>query len=111
MLTNNDILKKLRIAYSLKLDDVAAMMRGEGVRVSDSEVTAFFRPETDPKKRYRPVVDGVLVAFFQALLSSGLVNVAEGATLREMMALKATGKPVPAELKDWLDALIETKRG
>lgn len=110
MLTNNDILKKLRIAYTLKLDDVAAMLRGEGVKVSDSEVTAFFRPEADPKRRYRAVADGVLVAFLQALLQSGMVSAEEGGTIRQMMELKAIGKAVPAERKDWLDALIERKR-
>ena len=44
-LTNNAILKKLRIALELKEDDMLAILRLAGVDISKPELTALFRKE------------------------------------------------------------------
>jgi len=44
-LTNNAILKKLRIALELKEDDMLAILRLADVDISKSELTALFRKE------------------------------------------------------------------
>ncbi len=43
MLTNNDILKKLRVALELKDDDVIKIMKLVDYDVSKSELTALYR--------------------------------------------------------------------
>jgi len=45
LLTNNAILKKLRIALELKEDDMLAILRLADVDISKSELTALFRKE------------------------------------------------------------------
>ena len=44
-LTNNAILKKLRIALELKEDDMLAILRLADIDISKSELTALFRKE------------------------------------------------------------------
>lgn len=42
-ITNNIILKKLRVAFELKDTDIAAIIEKSGLRVSKAELGAFFR--------------------------------------------------------------------
>lgn len=42
-LSNNDILKKLRVAFELKQDDIEALIAKAGLQVSSAEVGALFR--------------------------------------------------------------------
>lgn len=41
--TNNTILKKLRVAFELKEGDIVALIEKSGLRVSKGELSAFFR--------------------------------------------------------------------
>jgi uncharacterized protein YehS (DUF1456 family) len=41
--TNNIVLKRLRIAFELKDDDIIALLNGSNFRVSKAELGAFFR--------------------------------------------------------------------
>lgn len=41
--TNNIILKKLRVAFELKDDDIVAILQSTGFNISKSELSAFFR--------------------------------------------------------------------
>jgi uncharacterized protein YehS (DUF1456 family) len=41
--TNNMVLKKLRVAYELKDTDLITMIENAGLRVSKTELSAFFR--------------------------------------------------------------------
>jgi uncharacterized protein YehS (DUF1456 family) len=50
-LSNNDVLKQLRIALELKDDDFIAIMRLAKVELSRSEVTALFRKKGHPNFR------------------------------------------------------------
>lgn len=45
-MNNNTVLKKLRIAFSLKTDDIQAIMSEQKYRVSVPEITAMMRSLT-----------------------------------------------------------------
>jgi uncharacterized protein YehS (DUF1456 family) len=64
-LTNNTVLKKLRIAMEFKEDDMIAVMKLSGVDLSASELTALFRKPGH--KNYRPCGDQFLRNFLQGL--------------------------------------------
>jgi len=51
-LSNNDILKALRIALNLTSDDIIAIMASAGTKVSASELGALFRTPGHTKFRY-----------------------------------------------------------
>ncbi len=64
-LTNNIILRKLRIALNLKDDDILEIMGLAGFRISKHELSAFFRkPE---HKNYRVCKQQVLRNFLQGM--------------------------------------------
>ena len=48
-MTNNDILKKLRVALKLRDDDIVKILSLVDFRISKSELGAFFRKEDHPK--------------------------------------------------------------
>jgi uncharacterized protein YehS (DUF1456 family) len=48
-MTNNDILKKLRVALKLTNDDIVDILALVDFKVSKSELGAFFRREDHPK--------------------------------------------------------------
>ncbi|WP_334664221.1 DUF1456 family protein [Klebsiella variicola] len=62
---NNTVLKKLRIAFSLKTDDIQAIMSEQKYRVSVPEITAMMRaPE---HKNYRECGDQFMRNFLRGL--------------------------------------------
>lgn len=64
-ITNNIVLKKLRVAFALKDTDIVAKIEKSGLRVSKTEVNAFFR---DPHHRnYRECLDQFLRNLFKGL--------------------------------------------
>ena len=64
-LTNNIVLRKLKIAFDMKNEDVLAFLSSNGLSISKHELSAFFR-RTD-HKHYRPCKDQVLRNFLQGL--------------------------------------------
>jgi uncharacterized protein YehS (DUF1456 family) len=64
-LTNNAILKKLRIALELKEDDMLAILRLADVDISKSELTALFRKEGH--KNYKECGNQFLRKFLKGL--------------------------------------------
>jgi uncharacterized protein YehS (DUF1456 family) len=64
-LTNNAILKKLRIALELKEDDMLGILKLADVDISSSELTALFRKEGH--KNYRKCGDQFLRNFLNGL--------------------------------------------
>lgn len=64
-LTNNIILRKLKIALDLKDDDILAIMNLVGVRLSRHELSAFFRKAGH--KHYRECKDQMLRNFIRGL--------------------------------------------
>ena len=64
-LTNNIVLKKLKIALELKQEDLLEIFRLAGVKVSKGELSALFRREGH--KNYRECKDQFLKFFFKGL--------------------------------------------
>lgn len=64
-LTNNDILKKIRIALELKEEDLIAIMKLANVAISKAELSALFRGRG--QKNYKKCGDQFLRQFLQGL--------------------------------------------
>lgn len=62
---NNIVLKKLRVAFELRDDDVVAMMNAAGFKVSKGEMNALFRNPEHPN--YRACGDQFLRNFLKSL--------------------------------------------
>lgn len=65
ILTNNDVLKKLRVALELHEEDLLDIMKLAGVEVSRHEVSALFRK--DGHKHYKDCGDQFLRRFLKGL--------------------------------------------
>ena len=65
-MTNNDILKKLRVALKLRDDDIVKILQLVDFRISKSELGAFFRREDHPK--YMECGDQILRNFLNGLV-------------------------------------------
>lgn len=65
-LTNNDILKKLRVALQLRDEDIIEILGLVDFKMSKSELGAFFRKEDNPK--YMPLQDQILRNFLNGLV-------------------------------------------
>jgi uncharacterized protein YehS (DUF1456 family) len=63
--TNNVVLKKLRVAFELKDDDILSILDSVGFNVSKTELTALFRKEGH--HNYRPCGDQLLRNFLKGL--------------------------------------------
>ena len=48
-MTNNDILKKLRVALQLRNDEIVNILKLVDFKVTETEVSALFRSEDHPK--------------------------------------------------------------
>lgn len=65
-MTNNDIFKKLRVAHKLRDDDIIKILMLVDLRVSKSELSAFFRREDHPN--YVECGDQILRNFLNGLI-------------------------------------------
>lgn len=65
-MTNNDILKKLRVALKLKNTDIIEILKLVDFRISESELSAFFRREDHPN--YKECGDQILRNFLNGLV-------------------------------------------
>ena len=65
-MSNNDILKKLRVALKLKNDDIQKILLLANFNVSISELNAFFRNEDHPN--FKPCGDQILRNFLNGLI-------------------------------------------
>ena len=63
--TNNSVLKKLRAAFELKDGDIIALLDKTGLRVSKTELSAFFR--RPDHRNYRDCGDQFLRHFLRGL--------------------------------------------
>jgi uncharacterized protein YehS (DUF1456 family) len=67
--TNNGVLKKVRVAFELKDSDIIALIESTGLMVSKPELNAFFRrPE---HRNYRACGDQFLRNLFKSLGARG----------------------------------------
>ncbi len=67
MLTNNEILKKIRVALELKDDDIVNILKLSNFEVTKSELSALFRKEDHPN--YKPCGDQLLRNFLNGLIT------------------------------------------
>jgi uncharacterized protein YehS (DUF1456 family) len=65
-MTNNDILKKLRVALQLRNDEIVEIMKLVDFKVSTGELGALFRSEDHPK--YKECGDQILRNFLNGLI-------------------------------------------
>lgn len=65
-MTNNDILKKLRVALKLRDDDIIKILSLVDFRITPSELGALFRKEDHPN--YVPCGDQILRNFLNGLI-------------------------------------------
>jgi uncharacterized protein YehS (DUF1456 family) len=65
-LTNNDILKKLRVALKLRDDDIVEILKLVDFKVTKTELGAFFRKEDHPN--YVECGDQILRNFLNGLV-------------------------------------------
>ncbi len=65
-MTNNDILKKLRVALQLRNTDIVEILKLVDFKVTESELGAFFRSEDHPK--YMECGDQILRNFLNGLI-------------------------------------------
>jgi uncharacterized protein YehS (DUF1456 family) len=67
MLTNNDILKKLRVALELRDDDIIEILKLSDFEISKTELSALFRKEDHPN--YKKCGDQLLRNFLNGLIT------------------------------------------
>lgn len=67
MLTNNDILKKLRVALSLKNDDIIEILALENFKISRGALGDLFRADDHPN--YVEAGDQILRNFLNGLVT------------------------------------------
>jgi len=65
-LTNNDIMKKLRVAHKLRDEDIVNICALVDFKVTKSEINAIYRKEGHPK--YMPCGDQFLRNFLNGLV-------------------------------------------
>lgn len=65
--TNNVVLKKLRVAFELKDEDIIEMLKSVNFNISKTELSAFFRKDAHPN--FRQCGDQFLRNFLKALTS------------------------------------------
>jgi len=65
-MSNNDILKKLRVALELRDDDIIHILKLVNFEVSKSELTAIFRKEDH--ENFKPCGDQLLRNFLNGLV-------------------------------------------
>jgi uncharacterized protein YehS (DUF1456 family) len=65
-LTNNDVLKKIRVALKLRDDDIIDILKLKEYEISKSELGAFFRKDDHPK--YMQLQDQILRRFLDGLI-------------------------------------------
>jgi uncharacterized protein YehS (DUF1456 family) len=67
MLTNNDILKKLRVALQLRDEDIVRILKHASFEATKPEINALFRNEDHPN--YKPCGDQLLRNFLNGLIT------------------------------------------
>jgi len=63
--TNNTVLKKLRVAFKLREEEIIGLLKMSGFEVSKTELSALFR--ADDHRNYRPCGDQLLRYFLKGL--------------------------------------------
>lgn len=65
-MSNNDVMKKLRVALKLNDDDIVKILQLADFKITKSELGAIFRKEDHPN--YKPCGDQILRNFLNGLI-------------------------------------------
>lgn len=65
-LTNNDVIKKIRVALQLRDDDIIEILKLVDYKISKTELSAFFRKDDHPN--YVRLHDQILRKFLNGLI-------------------------------------------
>ena len=65
-MSNNDILKKLRVALHLRNDQIVEILKLVDFKITTSELGAFFRADDHPN--FKPLGDQILRNFLNGLI-------------------------------------------
>jgi len=65
-MSNNDIMKKLRVALKFTDDDIIEVLQLAGFRITKTELGAIFRKEDHPN--FKPCGDQILRNFLNGLI-------------------------------------------
>ena len=65
-MSNNDIMKKLRVALKLTDDDIVEILKLANFRITKTELGAIFRKEDHPN--FKPCGDQILRNFLNGLI-------------------------------------------
>lgn len=65
-MSNNDVMKKLRVALSLRDDDIVEILKLVNFAITKTELSAIFRNEEHPN--YKPCGDQFLRNFLNGLV-------------------------------------------
>ena len=65
-LTNNDILKKLRVAHKLRTEDIVKIIGLAGLKVNKGQLNDLFRKDDHPN--YQPCGDQIVRNFLDGLI-------------------------------------------
>lgn len=65
-MSNNDVMKKLRVALSLRDDDIVEILKLVNFAITKTELSAIFRNEEHPN--YKPCGDQILRNFLNGLV-------------------------------------------
>ncbi len=95
-LTNNDILKKIRVALKLRDDDIIRILKHVDYDITKSELGAFFRAEEHTK--YMELKDQILRNFLNGLVIEKR-GVMERKKPEENSAARKPKAPAPATKK------------
>lgn len=100
-MTNNEILKKLRIALSLRDTDIIEILKLADFDISKSELSALFRSED--QRNYRECGDQILRRFLNGLIIRNRDKKAGGHESNKPTLLKAPSSGAPLPRGDFRD--------
>lgn len=97
-LSNNDIIKKLRVALKLRDTDIIDILKLVDYEISKTELSAFFRAEDHP--HYRPLKDQILRNFLNGLVihKRGPMEKKKSTTTKKAQTKKESSLP-PEEFR------------
>jgi hypothetical protein len=114
-MTNNDILKKLRVALMLRDDEIVDILALVDFRISKSEIGAFCRKEGHPK--YKECGDQVLRNFLNGLVihlrgtKEAPKDPKEVLNSQKKAAVKGPSKPRPGKFTGLGSVAYKNKKG
>jgi len=94
-LSNNEVLRKIRIAMSYKDDDMIAVLKLAGFRISKGELSAFFRKPDH--RNFKPAGDQVVRNLLQGMVKKYRPESTRQPSQKAPQKASSAGKPAGAK--------------